>query len=78
MRLGAYPSLTMPGSAIRSFALAGAVWAAGTGYGTVHHDWRYELAIVLAVRAVALLLIGRSTSGGPRAGAVERGDETAG
>jgi membrane protein DedA with SNARE-associated domain len=30
--------------------LAGAGWAAGTGYGTIHQDWRYvEVAVVLCL-----------------------------
>lgn len=61
MRLGPYTLLTLLGSAIWSFALAGAGWAAGTGYGTVHHDLRYvELAVVLAVLATAARLLRRS------------------
>jgi membrane protein DedA with SNARE-associated domain len=54
MRLLQYTVLTLAGSAIWAFALAGVGWAAGTGYGTVHHDWRYvEVAVALAVVALA-------------------------
>jgi membrane protein DedA with SNARE-associated domain len=48
MPLALYIVLTLAGSAVGAFALAGAGWAAGTGYGTIHHDWRYvEVAVVL-------------------------------
>lgn len=50
MPLALYIVLTLVGSAVWAFALAGAGWAAGTGYGTIHHDWRYvEVAVVLCV-----------------------------
>jgi membrane protein DedA with SNARE-associated domain len=56
-----YTLLTLVGSAAWAFALAGAGWAAGTGYGTVHHDWRYvEVAVALGVLAVIVLAVART------------------
>jgi membrane protein DedA with SNARE-associated domain len=50
MPLGTYALLTLLGSAIWAFALAGVGWAAGTSYSTFHHDWRYvEVAIVITI-----------------------------
>jgi membrane protein DedA with SNARE-associated domain len=50
MPLGIYIVLTLVGSAVWAFALAGAGWAAGTGYATIHHDWRYvEVTVGLCV-----------------------------
>lgn len=67
MPLAPYTALTLVGSAIWAFALAGAGWAAGTGYGAVHHDWRYvEVAVVLAVVALAGVLVARRRSSPPR------------
>lgn len=54
MPLLPYSVLTLVGSAVWAFALAGAGWAAGTGYGTVHHDWRY-VEIAVAILALATL-----------------------
>jgi membrane protein DedA with SNARE-associated domain len=51
--LRSYIPLTLIGSAVWAFVLAAAGWAAGTRYGTIHHDWRYvEFAIVIAVLCV--------------------------
>ncbi len=60
MRLVPYTLLTLVGSAVWAFALAGVGWAAGTGYGTVHHDWRYvEVAVGLGVVGGVLFLLHR-------------------
>lgn len=58
MPLTLYIVLTLVGSATWAFALAGAGWAAGTGYGTIHHDWRYvEIVVAFSVLlGVAYLL----------------------
>src|SRR5581483_1447830 len=54
MPLVPYTLLTLLSSAVWAFALAGAGWAAGTSYTTVHHDWRYvEVAVVAAALASA-------------------------
>jgi membrane protein DedA with SNARE-associated domain len=67
MPLVPYTLLTLTGSAVWAFALAGAGWAAGTGYGTIHHDWRYvEAAVVVAVLATAVYLFKRRTATSPR------------
>jgi membrane protein DedA with SNARE-associated domain len=69
MPLGAYTTLTLIGSAIWAFALAGVGWAAGTGYGSVHHDWRYvEVAVAVALVAIVTVLLLRRL----RTGRVER------
>jgi len=56
--------LTLLGSAIWAFALAGAGWGVGTGYQRVHEDFRwvdYAVIAVVCVAAVWLLLRRRST-----------------
>jgi membrane protein DedA with SNARE-associated domain len=53
--LGSYTLLTLAGSAIWCFAFAGAGWALGSSYETVHHAFRY--VDVLAVVAVAALIV---------------------
>ncbi len=64
MRFGLYLLLTLLGSAIWCFALAGVGWAAGTGYRRFHHDFGYvEIAVVLlAVAALAWWLWRRRRS----------------
>jgi membrane protein DedA with SNARE-associated domain len=60
MPLAPYTLLTVIGSAVWAFALAGAGWAAGTSYGTIDHDWRYvEIAVVLGVLLVVAVLMRR-------------------
>ena len=57
MPLPPYIALTLVGSAIWAFALAGAGWAAGTGYSTVHHDWRFvDVAVGLIAMAAIVAL----------------------
>jgi membrane protein DedA with SNARE-associated domain len=59
-----YTLLTLLGSAIWAFALAGAGWGVGTGYQRVHEDFRwvdYAVIAVVCVAAVWLLLRRRST-----------------
>jgi membrane protein DedA with SNARE-associated domain len=61
---GSYVVLTLVGSAIWCFAFAGAGWAVGTSWHTVHGAFGYvEVAVVAAVVALAarLLLRRRST-----------------
>jgi membrane protein DedA with SNARE-associated domain len=63
MPLIPYTLLTLVGSAIWAFALAGAGWAAGTSYHAVHHDWRYvEAAVVVAALFVVAYVVVRTTS----------------
>ena len=53
--LRAYTLLTLAGSAIWCFAFAGAGWALGSSYDSVHHAFRYVdvLVVVALVAAVA-------------------------
>jgi membrane protein DedA with SNARE-associated domain len=52
MPLLPYSALTLVGSAIWAFALAGAGWVAGSSYGSVDHDGRYvEVGVGLLVLA---------------------------
>jgi membrane protein DedA with SNARE-associated domain len=53
--LGAYTALTLAGSAIWCFGFAGAGWALGSSYESVHHAFRY--VDVLAVAGVAVVLV---------------------
>jgi membrane protein DedA with SNARE-associated domain len=50
-----YTVLTLVGSAIWAFALAGAGWAIGSSWHRFHEDFRYVDIIVLAALAVAVL-----------------------
>jgi membrane protein DedA with SNARE-associated domain len=52
--LGSYTALTLAGSAIWCFAFAGAGWALGSSYESVHRAFRY--VDVLAVAGVAVVL----------------------
>jgi membrane protein DedA with SNARE-associated domain len=56
-RLGRYTVLTLAGSAIWCFALAGVGWAVGSSWERVHHDFRYVDYVVvgLVVAGVALV-----------------------
>jgi membrane protein DedA with SNARE-associated domain len=52
--IGQYTALTLAGSAIWCFGFAGAGWALGSSYDSVHHAFRY--VDVLAVAGVAAAL----------------------
>jgi membrane protein DedA with SNARE-associated domain len=53
MRLGPYTILTLLGSAIWCFALAGAGWAVGRSWERFHSDFRFvDYAVALAIVAV--------------------------
>jgi membrane protein DedA with SNARE-associated domain len=54
--LVAYTPLTLAGSAIWCFGFAGAGWALGSSYESVHHAFRY--VDVVAVAGVVALLVG--------------------
>ena len=57
--LGRYTVLTLIGSAVWCFALAGAGWAAGSSWERFHHDFGYAdrvVGIVVAAGVVALVL----------------------
>jgi membrane protein DedA with SNARE-associated domain len=57
MALGRYTLLTLPGSAVWCFVLAGIGWALGSKWEEFHHEFRYaEYAVVAAI--VALLVAG--------------------
>jgi membrane protein DedA with SNARE-associated domain len=53
--IGPYTLLTLAGSAIWCFAFAGAGWALGSSYESVHHAFRY-VDVVAVVGAVAALV----------------------
>jgi membrane protein DedA with SNARE-associated domain len=57
--LGLYTVLTLAGSALWAFGLAGAGYALGTGYHKFHHDFRYAdyAGILLLVLALAYLAL---------------------
>jgi membrane protein DedA with SNARE-associated domain len=58
--LAPYAVLTLAGSAIWCFAFAGAGWALGASYDSVHHAFRYvDVVIVVAVVGVAGALVTR-------------------
>jgi membrane protein DedA with SNARE-associated domain len=55
-----YAALTLAGSAIWCFAFAGAGWALGASYDSVHHAFRYvDVVVVVAVVSVAVALAAR-------------------
>jgi membrane protein DedA with SNARE-associated domain len=59
-RLRQYTVLTAIGSAIWCFALAGAGWALGASWTTLHHDFRYvDYAVVAAIVLLAAYWIVR-------------------
>ena len=63
MRLGLYTLLTLIGSAIWCFGLAGIGWALGKSYARFHHDFRYvEIAVGVAILAGVVYLILRRRS----------------
>src|SRR3954447_18225047 len=55
VRLGRYTLLTLLGSAIWSFALAGVGYALGSSYEKFHHDFRFADYLVAAIVAAALV-----------------------
>ncbi|HEY3541640.1 MAG TPA: DedA family protein [Gaiellaceae bacterium] len=58
MPLVPYAALTLVGSALWAFGLAGAGYGLGSSYERFHHDFRYvEYAVVAGVLAVAAYLI---------------------
>jgi membrane protein DedA with SNARE-associated domain len=60
MPLGRYTVLTLIGSAVWCFALAGVGFALGKSYETFHHDFRFvDYVIVAAVVAVVVWLLVR-------------------
>jgi membrane protein DedA with SNARE-associated domain len=60
MPLGRYTVLTLVGSALWAFALAGVGYALGTSYERFHHDFRFvDYAVVAAVIALAVYLVVR-------------------
>jgi membrane protein DedA with SNARE-associated domain len=64
MPLGRYTVLTLVGSAVWCFALAGVGWGLGSSYETFHHGFRFaDYAILAAIVAIlAYLLIRRKRS----------------
>jgi membrane protein DedA with SNARE-associated domain len=60
MPLGPYTALTLVGSAVWAFAIAGAGYGLGSSYERFHHDFRYaEYAVLAGVVALAAYLIYR-------------------
>ena len=55
--LGAYTALTLAGSAIWCFGFAGAGWALGSSYESVHHAFRYVDVVAVAGVAAALAAV---------------------
>jgi membrane protein DedA with SNARE-associated domain len=55
--LGSYTALTLAGSAIWCFAFAGAGWALGSSYETVHRAFRYVDVLAVAGAAVVLAAV---------------------
>jgi membrane protein DedA with SNARE-associated domain len=63
MPLGPYTLLTIPGSAIWCFVLAGIGWAAGTSYTHFNHAFDYlEIAVVAGAVLLAVYLVLRRRS----------------
>ncbi len=53
-----YAVLTLAGSAVWSFAFAGAGWGLGSSYERVHRDFRYvDVVVVVATVALAAILV---------------------
>ena len=74
MRFAPYTVLTLIGSAIWAFAIAGAGYGLGSSYERFHHDFRYaEYAVVAGVLALAAYLIYRLR----KAATVKRRDDPA-
>jgi membrane protein DedA with SNARE-associated domain len=66
--VGRYTALTVPGSAVWCFSLAGIGWALGSNWERFHHAFRYaDYAIAaLLVLGVAAFLLRRWLTGGER------------
>jgi membrane protein DedA with SNARE-associated domain len=63
MRLAPYTMLTLIGSAIWAFAIAGAGYGLGSSYERFHHDFRYaEYAVAAGVLVLAAYLVYRLIS----------------
>ena len=60
MPLGRYTLLTIPGSALWAFALAGIGWALGRNYDRFHHA--FDIALLAGAAAVVLYLVLRRAS----------------
>ena len=74
MPLIPYTLLTLVGSAVWAFGIAGAGYALGSSYEHFHHDFRYvEYAVAAGVLALAAYLIYRAT----KAATVKRRDDPA-
>jgi membrane protein DedA with SNARE-associated domain len=74
MPLIPYTLLTLVGSAIWCFAIAGAGYGLGSSYESFHHDFRYaEYAVAAGVVALVAYLVYRAT----KAGTVRRRDDPA-
>ena len=58
MPLGRYSILTLIGSAIWCFALAGVGWGLGKSYETFHHDFRFvDYAVIAGIVALVAYLV---------------------
>ena len=74
MALAPYTLLTLVGSAIWAFAIAGAGYGLGSSYERFHHDFRYaEYVVVAGVLVLAAYLVYRLTN----AAKVTRRDDSA-
>ena len=74
MRLAPYSVLTLIGSAIWAFAIAGAGYGLGSSYERFNHDFRYaEYAVLAGVLVLAAYLVYRLTN----AAKVTRRDDSA-
>ena len=73
MALPRYTLLTIPGSAVWCFAIAGVGVALGTGWERFHHGWRYaDYAVLALVAGGALILLWRARQKRAQRRAVER------
>jgi membrane protein DedA with SNARE-associated domain len=73
MALPRYTLLTIPGSAVWCFAIAGVGVALGTGWERFHHGWRYaDYAVLALVVAGVLFLVWRAKQKRAQRRAVER------
>jgi membrane protein DedA with SNARE-associated domain len=58
MPLGRYTILTLIGSSIWCFALAGVGWGLGKSYETFHHDFRFaDYAVIAGIVAIVAYLV---------------------
>ena len=57
MPLGRFTLLTIPGSALWCFAIAGVGFALGTGWERFHHGWRYADYIVLGALVLGAIYL---------------------